>query len=355
MKTQLPASEIARIVLIAGGIVAIGLLGWFLAEVLLLAFAAVLVASVLRAISDLIQHQTRLPDKVSFALACVVMAAAIGGFLVLLGVQIYDQLDALIDKLPDAISTLGDRLGISNLEAIVSDSVPTFLQNGALGSIAGLSTGVLGAVSSLVIVFVAGIFLGLTPLEYRNGLLFLFPRQNRHVVGEALDNTGRALRLWLLGQLLVMVAIGVLTYIALFFIGVPSALALAFIAGVLEFIPFLGPILAAIPALLIALTLDDPFTALWVLGAYVIVQQLENNILVPLIQRRTVSLPPALGLFALLAFGILFGILGVLLAIPLTVVLLVLVKHLYVREGLDEEVSVPGELSEEPPPVAKAE
>ena len=343
MKAQLPASEIARIVLIVGGIVALALLAWYLAEVLLLAFAAVLFACVLRGVSDLIEERTPVPAKASFAVACVLMASAIAGFVFLLGMQVQNQLGTLINELPDTIRALGNRVGVSNLDAIVSERVPNFLQNGALGSIAGLSSGVLGAVSSLLIVLVGGIYLGLTPLEYRSGFLFLFPRQNRQVISDALDNTGRALRLWLLGQLLVMVSIGVLTWIALVFIGIPSALALAFIAGVLEFIPFIGPILAAIPALLIALTLDDPYKVLWVLGAYLIVQQLENNILVPLIQRRTVSLPPVLGLFSLLAFGILFGILGILLAIPLTVVLLVLVKHLYVREGLDEEVSLPGE------------
>ena len=202
MKGQLPASEIARIVLIVGGILALALFAWYLAKVLLLAFAAVLFACVLRGISDVIQHRTRLPATASFAVACVVMALAIGSFLFLLGVQIQGQLGALIEELPGTVRTLGDRIGIRNLEALVSESVPTFLQNGAFGSIAGWSSGVLGAVSSLLIVLVGGIYLGLSPLEYRNGLLFLFPRKNRPVVGDALDNTGRALRLWLLGQLL---------------------------------------------------------------------------------------------------------------------------------------------------------
>jgi predicted PurR-regulated permease PerM len=343
MPRQLPAGEIARIVLIGGGLLALALLAWHLSEVLLLAFAALVFASVLRGISDLIAHWTRLPPTASFALACVLMALAIGGFLYLLGVQIQAQLATLIAELPGTIRTLGNRLGFPDLDASVLEGLPGFLQNGALGSLAGLSSGVLGAVSSLLIVLVAGIYLGLAPHEYRNGLLYLVPRRHRPVVGEALDNAGRALRLWLVGQLLVMVSIGVLTWLALFFIGIPSALALAFIAGVLEFIPFIGPIVAAIPALLIALTLDDPYKVVWVLIAYLVVQQLENNILVPLIQRRTVSLPPVLGLFSLLAFGILFGVLGILLAIPLTVVLLVLVKQLYVREGLDETVSLPGE------------
>jgi predicted PurR-regulated permease PerM len=340
----LHASELTRIVLIVGGLIVLALLAWQLSEVLLLAFAALVFASLLRGFSDVIQRYTRLHQAISFALSCLLVALLIAGFFYLLGVQIQSQLGALAEQLPVTLKAVGQRFGIPDLDASIGEKLTGLFQNGAtVGSLAGYTQGAFGVASSLLIVIVAGIYLGLNPQEYRNGFLFLVPRPNREVVGDALDNSGRALRLWLIGQLLVMVSIGVLTGGALFLIGMPSALALGFIAGVLEFIPFIGPILAAVPALLIALGSDNPYMVYWVAGAYLVIQQIENNVLVPLIQRQTVALPPVLGLFSLVAFGILFGVLGILLAIPLTVVLLVLVKHLYVREGLDEEVTLPGE------------
>ena len=111
-----------------------------------------------------------------------------------------------------------------------------------------------------------------------------------------------------------------------------------------NFIPFIGPILGAIPALIFALAIDVE-TVLWTAGATVAIQQLEGNIMTPLIQRQAVLMPPALALFAIVIFGLLFGLLGVFLAVPLAVALLVLVKKLWVRETLGEHTVVPGEES----------
>jgi predicted PurR-regulated permease PerM len=345
---QIKSGEVVRIVLIGGGLIVLALVAWQLSEVLLLAFAAVVFGAVLRGFADQIQMRTHLPMPVSFGLACLLIAAAIAGFFYLVGVQIQSQLGGLAQQLPDLIHATGQRFGISNLETDVVDRITGTLKSGAgVGSLAGYAGGLFGVASSTLIVLVAGIYLGMSPEEYRRGVLHLVPHHSRELVSDALDNAGRALRLWLLGQLLVMLSIGVLTGLAMFVIGMPSALALGFIAGVLEFIPFIGPIMAAVPAVLIALTSNDPYLIYWVVGAYLIIQQLENNILVPIIQRQTVDLPPVLGLFALVAFGILFGVLGILLAIPLTVVLLVLVKHLYIREALEDEVTLPGEPVEE--------
>jgi predicted PurR-regulated permease PerM len=122
----------------------------------------------------------------------------------------------------------------------------------------------------------------------------------------------------------------------------PSALVLGLLAGLLEFIPFAGPIIAAVPAVLLALVVG-PDMALWVAGLYLVVQQLEGNLLSPLIQQYAVDLPGVVLLFSLIGFGILFGTLGVVLAAPLAVVTLVLVKRLYVIETLDTATPIPGE------------
>jgi predicted PurR-regulated permease PerM len=157
-----------------------------------------------------------------------------------------------------------------------------------------------------------------------------------------MDVTGSALRMWFAGQLAAMLLIGVVSGLAYWWIGLPSPLALGIITGLTNFIPFIGPILGAIPALIFALAIDVE-TVLWTAGATIAIQQLEGNVVTPLIQRQAVLMPPALALFAIVIFGLLFGLLGVFLAAPLAVALLVLVKKLWVRETLGEHTVVPGE------------
>jgi predicted PurR-regulated permease PerM len=139
-----------------------------------------------------------------------------------------------------------------------------------------------------------------------------------------------------------MVVVGALIGIGLWILGMPSALALGLLAGMLEFIPFAGPILAAIPAILLALAVS-PEMALWVALLYTAVQQFEGNVLTPLVQQYAVDLPGVVLLFSLIGFGTLFGTLGVILAAPLAVVTMVLVKRLYVIETLHTETPLPGE------------
>jgi predicted PurR-regulated permease PerM len=191
--------------------------------------------------------------------------------------------------------------------------------------------------------FVGGLYLAAQPDVYRHGLLLLFPPgDGRKRLADTIDASGKALRRWLLGQLLAMIFVFVLTGLGLWAIGLPAALALALLASLAEFVPIIGPIVAAIPALLIALA-EGWQTALWTLLLYVAIQQVESNLITPLVQHRVVSLPPAVTLFALVAFGLLFGSLGVLFATPLAVVIFVGVKKLWVRETLGEPTELPGE------------
>jgi predicted PurR-regulated permease PerM len=139
-----------------------------------------------------------------------------------------------------------------------------------------------------------------------------------------------------------MVVVGLLVGTGLWLLGVPSALTLGLLAGLLEFIPFAGPILAMIPAVLLALAVS-PDLAIWVLLLYLAVQQFEGNVLTPVVQQYAVDLPGVVLLFSLIGFGIIFGTLGVILAAPLAVVSYVLVKRLYVVEALHTATPIPGE------------
>lgn len=156
---------------------------------------------------------------------------------------------------------------------------------------------------------------------------------------EVIDTVVLTLRLWLLGQLVVMVAVGTLSTIGLWLIGVPGALLLGLFAGLLEFVPVIGPLIAAIPAVLVALV-ESPVTAVYVALLYFGVQQLEEYVITPLAQQRAVHLPPLLTIAAVLIMQILFGILGALVATPLIAALMVLVKMLYLEDVLGKEVEL---------------
>ncbi len=196
--------------------------------------------------------------------------------------------------------------------------------------------------AKVLVVLAAGIYLALNPGLYLNGMLKLLPPDCQGEARETLEVLGQALKLWLFGQLAAMAVVGTLVTVGLMLLDIPSALALGFMAGLFEFVPFVGPVASAIPAVASGL-MDSPRTALWVAGLYVLVQQTEGMLIQPLLQQRTVSLPPVLTIFAVLGFGVLFGPLGLLLATPLAVTCFVLVKKLWVREVLHEKVSVPGE------------
>ena len=213
------------------------------------------------------------------------------------------------------------------------------------GSLSGFGRTLLSigsGLADLLVVIFAGIYLATQPNFYRMGAIKLVPPARRKIAAEAMLESERALRLWLKGQAIAMVVVGLLTGFGLWILGMPSALTLGLLAGVLEFIPFAGPIIAAVPAILLALAVS-PELALWVTLLYVAVQQFEGNLLTPLVQQYAVDLPGAVLLFSLIGFGTLFGTLGVILAAPLAVVTMVLVKRLYVIETLDTPTPIPGE------------
>ena len=165
------------------------------------------------------------------------------------------------------------------------------------------------------------------------------PKNKSQRVTEVLDATALTLQRWLLGQGVSMLSVGVMVALGLWLAGVPMVLLLGVIAGMLEFIPFIGPIMGAIPGVLIALT-QDWRTALYAVIVYVIVQQVENHVLIPLIQKKAVEVPPALVILAVVALGLLFGVLGALVATPLMAVIMVWVKMLYVQDVLGKSVEV---------------
>lgn len=196
----------------------------------------------------------------------------------------------------------------------------------------------------LIILLFVAIFVAVDPDLYHRGLMHLFPHRARQRAGEVLSATATTLRRWLLMQMVAMLVIGTLTTVVLLLLGVKGAIALGIIAGLLEFIPYVGPILSAVPAIAMALV-DGPEKAIYVALAYTAIQQLEGVVLQPLLMKEGLELPPVLTILGQALFSLVFGFLGLLLAVPLLATVMVPVKLLYVRDVVGDEVSLPGEES----------
>ncbi|MCL4767943.1 MAG: AI-2E family transporter [Hyphomicrobiaceae bacterium] len=337
---DLPTSEVmfVRRIVIVAAFVGLGAAIWFLSDVLLLVFASILVAVLLRAIADPLTRKLGIGDGWALVMAGVAVMLILGTGMVLFGSQIGAQLGQLFRLLPAAAEgVLGD-LGFASLQdlltgTVVGDIVSTAYRWG---------TTIVAAFTGLLFVIFTGIYLSIDPRAYRNGLVLLFPPRIQPQIGDTIDDAGRALGLWLVGQLTAMALVGILTALGLWLIGLQSAFALGFIAGLADFIPIVGPIAAAIPGLLVA-SGQGLEMVVWTLAVYIVVQQLESNLILPLIVGSAVRIPPAVGLFAVVALGVLFGPLGILFAYPLAVVVDVAVRRLYVRDTLGEAVEISGE------------
>lgn len=196
----------------------------------------------------------------------------------------------------------------------------------------------LGALGDFILMLLLAVFLAAEPRLYRDGALRLLPVGHRRKVGEALDQCALALGGWLKGQGISMIFVGTTTALGLWLLGVPLALLLGLVAGLLDFIPFLGPMVSGALAVLLAFT-EGPQTALHVAILALAIQQLEGNVMMPLVQRWAVQLPPALGVVGVVLVAGVFGLPGVLFATPLVVVAMVLVKKLYVEGLLERDTS----------------
>lgn len=301
-------------------------------DVLLVIFAGILMAVFLRAGGVWIAGRTGLGPKVGVG---IFMAALLSAFL-LIGLfaapSVSEQLDRLATRLPEALDSLRQRVEASEWSRAIyrmvrpdpAQGVPT----GAIGA-------TLGALGNAVVLLFVGIYGALDPDPYRRGFLALFAPALRPGTAALIDASADQLRGWLVARLFSMAVVGMLTTLGLWAAGVPLAVVLGLIAGLSGFIPNLGPVLSAVPALALAMAGDAP---VWVVaGLYLAVQTVESYLLTPLVEAREVSLPPALILAMQLLMGTLFGILGVALASPLAAVALVVIRRAYVRGVLERQ------------------
>jgi predicted PurR-regulated permease PerM len=318
-----------RYVLTVLAIAGVALFAWKISPVLMLFFAGVVLATAVRAGSVPLSRRFGLSETISAAVVFVLLIALLvtGGYF--FGKQIVEQAQELWQALSDAWAKTREFLESTPIGAFLLENVASAQDPEAMAKVVKGTATVFGGIADLVLVLFLAMYLAVDPTTYRNGFLLLLPRSVRDDVGDALDASGVALRKWLVGQLGAMVMVGVLTGLGLWMVGVPLALPLGILSGLLDFVPFIGPLLAAIPGILIAFS-ESPQVALYAALVYLTVQFVEGNLVLPLAEKWAVSLPPALTLLGIVAFGLVFGLLGVLFAMPLTVVTVVMVNKLYV-------------------------
>ncbi|WP_442497766.1 AI-2E family transporter [Methylobacter sp. sgz302048] len=329
---------------VGAAVVALLLMLWQVAQILLLVFASLLLALFLRTLADFISRRTPLSEGWSLTLVVAVLLGLFALILALYGPKLADGFYRLFKELPSAPERLRRALeqyewGPAFMDTL-SRAGSSMTDSKQLAKIAGIFSTAFGALGSAVVVIVLGLYFAADPKTYIDGTAHLFPQARRERVYEAFDRLGHTLRWWLLGRIAAMLIVGVMIGIGLAVLGVPFAFILGLVAAILDFVPNIGPLIAAIPALMVGLS-QDGTTVLYIALLYFVVQSLEGYLITPFIEQRVVDLPPALLLIAQLVLGAGFGILGLLLASPLAVVIMVLVQMLYMRDVLGEPVKLP--------------
>lgn len=314
-------------------------------DVLLIVFAGILFAVFLHSGGAWIAGKTGIPHGIGVGAFLLVVVAALSGSILAFAPAIAEQFDELTRQVPDAWETLRERVGeYSWGERLLERASPEglFSSTGRTAAMTAVSS-TFGALGNFVIILFIGLYGAISPGIYRTGLLALTAPSLRPRAHQVLSRMAQTLKDWLAAQLLAMAVVGVLTALGLWLLGIPLALLLGLIAALLAFIPNIGPVLAAVPAVLLAVP-QGTTVVLLVIGVYLAVQTIESYIIVPLIQQEKISLPPALVLGSQLLMGVLFGLLGLALATPLTAIIVTLIRETYVTDYLEaEDASAPRE------------
>ncbi len=344
---------IAKATLVVIAIWALSQALWLARDVAFIAFAGVLLALLFSLGVD------RLEAVMPRGAAAVVVLIVFLGLLFGIGYLGWPALEGQVSTIREEVPRMiGDAVEWfrTQYEALIPaaaeqaregagrEPAPARGQPQGIGSdIAGLVSGALpllntavGALTGMVVVVFAAVFFVIDPRVYVEGVLHLTPRSGRDRLRAALYETGAQLKRWIAGMSVSMVVIFGTSTLGLLLLGIPAPVALGLIAGVLVFIPFIGPILSAIPAMALAFTVS-PVMAVWTGLLYMAIQLLESNFLTPLVMREAVDLEPAATILFQIAMGVLFGFLGLFLAVPLFAALRVLVDRLYVDRLEDRD------------------
>lgn len=323
-------------------------------------------------------QQYRIPRGVGAPLIVAASIAALIGFGALTGPTVRTQYRELRERLPDAFAKLdrwlGERQGgliaalatpedttylapvqqqnpdtSASAGKIIPDSLEHVraIRDRLLGEARGAKRFVVPAIhvtievaSGILIVLFMALYIGADARLYRRGILELVPHLSRPRAEQVLDAVRDALRRWLVTQLVAMLVMGVVTTIVLLALHVRAAVPLGILAGLLEFVPTVGPILSAVPSVAMAFV-DSPEKAAAVAVAYYFIHFTENHLLIPLLMREGVNLPPVLTILTQAGMALAFGFMGLFVAVPMLVLATILVKMLYVEDVIGEPTPLP--------------
>jgi len=321
---------------------------WLGSEIFLLVFAGLLLGIFLRSLSDFLTRHTPLSETWSVAIVLLAIIGLIALGVWLLSDSMQRQFEELSEQLPIAFEQVRGQISQYPLGRRIVEQMPSAQQfvggqsTNVFGRIPGFVSTAFDIVVNALIVLVTDVYFAFNPKLYSEGIVKLVPQSRERRAREILETMEYTLRRFLLGISASMVINGALTFLGLWFLGVPFAIPLAIIAGLLTFVPNIGPYIAGIPAVLIGFSLS-PSQALYVLILYLVVQNLDGLVISPLIQQRAVSIPPVLVIASQLLLAVMFGFLGLLLAVPIVAVVFVLVRMIYVEDILGRRVEVKGE------------
>lgn len=312
-------------------------------DVFLLLFGAILVAIFLHGLANIFRRYGRISEGKSVLLVSAILIVVLAASVWLLAPSVAEQIKNLRQDLPVSMQKAGEFLSQYNWGRAIIEQMPSgdeLMQkandSSVLSRVGGFFSTTASALTNLLLLVLLAVYLASEPKYYVHGFTKLFPQNRRRRVREILGEIGETLQWWLVGKGVSMLFIGVLTWIGLYFLGVPLSLTLGLIAGLFSFVPNFGPILSAVPAILLAFV-DSPTKALYALILFVVVQIVESNLVTPLIERRTVELPPVLTIFAQLALSLLIGATGLILATPLLAVAMVLIQTIYIQDVLGDK------------------
>ncbi|WP_083460593.1 AI-2E family transporter [Gulbenkiania mobilis] len=337
-----------QVLMLCIGVMLLALL-WQAASVLLVLFCGVLLALFLSGLASWLSSRTGLGYGWALTAVLVGLAGSAVAALLALAPSVSEQMGELWSRMPQLLRGLvaqmehypwldGVRQRLASLTGAApaaSGGTPALPTGQALSTAASMFSVTLGGLVNLVVILALGLYLAVSPTLYLRGLMHLVPPAHRTRTQEVLAALGSTLRQWLAAQLMAMAVIGSLTTLGLWLLDVELALALGLFTGVLTFVPTIGPVISAIPPVLLGLA-EGPDKALYVLAMYLGVQAIEEYLVTPMLQKRMVSLAPAVTIAAQFLMGVLAGPMGIVVAAPLAASVLVLVRMLYVEGALGD-------------------
>lgn len=315
---------------------------WFIRDVVAIFFVALLLAALIEPFAAWL-HKRHVPRGFGVLIVYVILFALIAGIIWLVVPPFVEQIQALgggiVDVAGSARGAFDQILAFTEQYGLadnINSSVASY-QEGITSAIThafSTITGIFGGIAALILVLVLAFYMVVEENAAKRLFRHVTPKKYRPYISGLIGRMQDKLGAWLRGQIILMIVVGIMTYIGLLIIGVEYPLVLAVFAGIAEIVPYAGPIIAAVPAIVIAFT-ASPIKALIVVALYIGIQQLENSVLTPKIMQKSVGLNPVVSLFVLLVGFQLAGLVGALLAIPVATMLAVFIKDLI---GEDEEL-----------------